>query len=520
MASEPKARRSRRSGRLTLGKYELVQRLGRGGMAEVWRAKIIGPAGFERQLVVKRILPHLAEEAQFVKMFVAEARLCARLSHPNIVQVFELGDVDGEYFLAMEYVRGKDLISVVRSFLPQGGPPIGLAAYAMRETCRALEYAHSFCDEEGRPLRVVHRDVTPSNVMISYEGVVKLLDFGVAKALAEVNDMKTQTGMVKGKFGYMSPEQLETGPNAFIDHRADIFAAGIVLHEVLTGDRLFKGSNELHTIARVRESAIPPPSKLNPSVTRELDRICMHALERDREKRYQSCAEMASDLDLVVRHLGWDQERTARTLREMFTAEATEPQGMPGSNARGWGSEAASHRLRSAAFVIAGLVAAGAAAAVALPHAFRQVRAKPVTAQVAPPQEKAPAEAGFPAVRPQLEAPRREVQVLVDSKPTGAGVFVAGEQHPRGATPLVLSLARSGRSVSVEVRAPGYQPSRADVTPLLDSQLKLVLVREAPQVSVKHLPPPRGKRAQAAQGPQGPRPPDVRKGDVVDPFGE
>src|SRR5262249_42419159 len=161
--------------------------------------------------------------------------------------------------------------------------PAGLGAYVMREVCRALHYAHALTDEHGAPLRLIHRDVSPSNVMVSFDGTVKLLDFGIAKALAEANENKTQTGTLKGQFGYMSPEQVEGRP---FDHRADLFAAGVVLHEALTGRRLFKGSGDLQTISLVREAKVPPPSSMNPGVTGELDRITLKALARNQSERF------------------------------------------------------------------------------------------------------------------------------------------------------------------------------------------------------------------------------------------
>ena len=180
-------------------------------MAEVWKARIDRAGGFQRTLVIKRILPHLVEDDEFVQMFVAEARLSARLNHANIVQVFELGDVDGEFYLAMEYVRGRDLVNVVRAQLSSAAPPPpGLGAFVAREVCRALAYAHALTDDDGAPLRLIHRDVSPSNVMVGFDGAVKLLDFGIAKALgARPTRTARVTGTLKGKFGYMSPEQVE-----------------------------------------------------------------------------------------------------------------------------------------------------------------------------------------------------------------------------------------------------------------------------------------------------------------------
>jgi serine/threonine protein kinase len=205
-----------------LGRYQLVELIGRGGMAQVWRARIVGPAGFERPVVIKRILPHLAEDPEFAEMFIHEARMSARLSHPNVVQVFELGEFDGEYFIAMEYLRGHDLLRLVRAQMARGTPmDPGLAAAIMRDVCRALAYVHTLTDERGAPLGLVHRDISPSNVMVGFDGVVKLLDFGIAKALS-ASDQKTRTGVLKGKFSYMSPEQAEGSP---LDHRSDLFSA-------------------------------------------------------------------------------------------------------------------------------------------------------------------------------------------------------------------------------------------------------------------------------------------------------
>src|SRR6478609_2185050 len=304
--------------RTQFGKYTLVERLGRGGMADVWKARISGPAGFQRTLVVKRILPHLVEDEHFKQMFVAEARLSARLNHANIVQVFELGDVAGEFYLAMEYVRGRDLVNVVRAQLMKGLPPPGMGAFVARELCRALAYAHALTDDNGTPLRLIHRDVSPSNVMISFDGAVKLLDFGIAKALAEANENRTVTGTLKGKFGYMSPEQVE---GKEIDHRSDLFAAGVVLHEILTGKRLFKGGSDLQTIAMVRDARVEPPSLFNPAVPRELDDVCLKALARLPEDRWRGCDEMAVALDEVVHSLKWGPERLATMQRELFPDE-------------------------------------------------------------------------------------------------------------------------------------------------------------------------------------------------------
>ena len=294
------------------GKYELVERLGQGGMAEVWKAKIRGIAGFERTLVIKRILPQLVRDEEFVAMFVREAQLCSMLSHTNIVQVFELGELEGEYYLAMEYVRGRDLHAVMRA-RPKEPPPPGLAATVGRDICRALGYAHALKDGNGQPLRLIHRDVTPSNVMLSFDGSIKLVDFGVAKALSMASASITSAGSIKGKLSYMSPEQITGGE---VDHRTDLFAVAITIHEALTGRRLFKGEDDEETVEKVLAAEVFAPSKLNPAVPRELDRVLLRALERDPEDRFQTGDELADALEACVHQLKWGPAQVSALMRE------------------------------------------------------------------------------------------------------------------------------------------------------------------------------------------------------------
>ena len=290
-------------------------------MADVFKARIQGPAGFERTFVVKRILPHLSGDPAFTKMFIDEAKIAAKLNHPNIVQVFELGSVDDEYFMSMEYVRGHDLADTMRTLWARVGPPRPeLVAYVGREMCRALAYAHEFSSDDGHVLGMIHRDVSPSNVMLSYDGAVKILDFGIAKALGgDSADEGTKSGTLKGKFAYMAPEQTISNE---IDRRIDIFATGIVLHEILTGRRLFKGENDMQTIERVRRCEVTPPSLFNPLCPPQLDRIVLQALARNRDERYQSSSEMADALDDVVYASRFQATHLAQTMRTLFPADA------------------------------------------------------------------------------------------------------------------------------------------------------------------------------------------------------
>jgi serine/threonine protein kinase len=325
---------------IQFGKYTLFERIGRGGMADVFKGRVQGPAGFERVFVVKRILPHLSDDPQFTRMFIEEAKLSARLNHPNIVQVFELGAVDKEYFIAMEHVKGRDLAETMRTLWARVGPPRPeLVAYVGREMCRALAYAHDLIGDDGESLGMIHRDVSPSNVMLSYEGAVKLLDFGIAKALGgeEIEEGNTQRGTLKGKFAYMAPEQTQGND---VDKRIDIFATGIVLHEVLTGRRLFKGENDLQTVERVRVCEVAPPSMHNPLCPPELDGIILRSLARNRDERFQSSSEMADALDDVVHAARFQPTHLAMLMRELFPTDAggtgitRMPGSMPGSQSR------------------------------------------------------------------------------------------------------------------------------------------------------------------------------------------
>ena len=298
------------------GKYQLIDRLGRGGMADVWRARVAGPQGFARVLVLKRILPHLVEDKRARELFEREARVVSRLSHANIVQVYEFGEVDGEYYLAMEHVDGRDLAALIRA----GGSSPALAAFAMREVCRALAHAHELRDEGGAPLRILHRDVSPSNVMLGYDGSVRLLDFGIAKAFADARDMRTVKGTIRGKFGYIAPEVLD---GLEPDGRADLFSVGVVLHEALSGKRLFRGTSDIETLALVKRAEIPLPSTLNPAVSPALDAICMKALARDRDQRYASSEEMAHALDAVVHELRFGPAQLADAMNGYFPRDGS-----------------------------------------------------------------------------------------------------------------------------------------------------------------------------------------------------
>ncbi len=270
------------------GDYVLQDRIGAGGMAEIFLATSKGIEGFEKRLVIKRILPSLSDDEQFVRMFIEEAKLCVALRHPNIVQVYDLGVIDYQYYIAMEYVDGRDLLKTLAACGKNKiGFPTDIALHIVMESLKGLEYAHNLERPDGEPLCIIHRDVSPSNLLLSFEGEIKIGDFGIAKASTRE---KTATGILKGKFGYMAPEQV-TG--AAIDHRADVFAMGIVLYELLTGHRLFAGKNDLLVLEQVRDAVIdPPPRHYRPDLDAELEGIVLRALARRPEERFQSAGDL------------------------------------------------------------------------------------------------------------------------------------------------------------------------------------------------------------------------------------
>jgi len=277
---------------IPFGKYLLVERLAQGGMAEVFRAVYQGAAGFEKQVAVKRILPVFDGTKDFVAMFVDEARIASSLTHVNIVQVSDFGELDGSYYLAMELVDGVDLGRLREAASKRGlRIPVPIVAYIIAEAARGLAYAHDKRGNDGAPLGIVHRDVSPQNVLISYAGEVKIADFGIAKATGKLH--KTESGAVMGKIRYMSPEQINGEP---LDGRSDLFALGVIFWELLVGAPLWTGDNPGAVSDQVKNAKVEPPSRRGRDVPGELDRIAMKALERGRDARYGRAAELAREL--------------------------------------------------------------------------------------------------------------------------------------------------------------------------------------------------------------------------------
>ena len=283
----------------SLGKYRLIAELGHGGMAEVFLAVSHGPAGFNKLLVIKKIRPQFAEDPEFLGMFLDEARLAARLSHPNVVQTNEVGDEHGRYFMAMEYLDGQPLNRVIHRLAKTSGLPLHMHLRILADVLAGLHHAHELLDFDGTHLGVVHRDVTPQNVFVTYDGMVKVVDFGIAKAQNSASE--TKAGVVKGKVAYMAPEQARGDR---VDRRADVFSVGVLLWEAVTGTRLWKGMPELTIIQRLLSGEVPAPSAVKPDISLELEAMIVRAMAPNRDDRYATAADLQADIEAYLEAQG------------------------------------------------------------------------------------------------------------------------------------------------------------------------------------------------------------------------
>ncbi len=288
----------------SFGKYQILERIASGGMAEIYKARLEGIGGFQRLFAIKRVRPEYSSNADFIEMLVDEAKIAGLLSHANIVQILDLGEISGAYYVAMEFVDGRDLGAVLRTCSDKGITlPVPHAVFACIETLKGLEYAHQRQVMRGGrpvPLNIVHRDISPSNVLVSFQGEVKLTDFGIAKA--NVKALETVSGVIKGRFDYMSPEQAAGGD---LDHRVDLFAAGVVLYEMLVGAHPFRQRSEVATLQAIKAGRYQAPSFANPDVPYSLEVILDQALARDPEKRFQSATAFKDSLDKFFHDAGF-----------------------------------------------------------------------------------------------------------------------------------------------------------------------------------------------------------------------
>ena len=441
---------------IPFGKYLLLDRVNIGGMAEVWRAKTFGAGGFERIVAIKRILPNIAEDEEFISMFLDEAKITVQLNHANIAQIHELNNLSNSYFIAMEYVSGKDLRAVFDRCRKRGEPaPIPLTCYAIAQCCEGLDYAHRAKDRQGRDMSIVHRDVSPQNALVSYDGEVKVIDFGIAKAAGKAT--KTQAGILKGKFGYMSPEQIRGLP---LDGRSDIFAMGVCLYEMLTGERLFVGDSDFSVLEKVRKVEVLPPSHFNRKIPEQLERIVMKALAKDVDDRYQHAGELGEDLRGFMYSTGnaFARKDLAAFMKATFAedyekekariaeyAEVKAPEGMLAAAEMGFGvgqvpqmggqaqSPSAVTSVPTMMPISAGMQNQAAGTSPGLPPIVRPM--PPTLAPAGPPQQnRSPSLTSMPrltAVAPMLTNGKEEHEstVLADSG-SGANLFDEPATNP------------------------------------------------------------------------------------------
>jgi serine/threonine-protein kinase len=304
------------------GKYTLIDRIAVGGMAEIFLARQAGLEGFEKTIVIKRIRPHLSQQKSFVKMFLNEAKLAAQLNHPDIVQIYDLGKIGETYFIAMEYIFGRDMRRIIPKAEGMGIPfPMVYALKIASSVCEGLYYAHQKTDIYGNPLHIVHRDVTPENIFVSFDGTVKILDFGIAKAANQIE--QTRAGEIKGKLSYMSPEQCMGKP---LDHRSDLFSLGVVLYEWITGFKLFTGESEVAILKSITDGKIYAPSYFKADIPEAVEHILMKALEKDRDRRYQTAWDMQYDIDQFLSQYEFTPSNIhlSNFLKQLFSDELEE----------------------------------------------------------------------------------------------------------------------------------------------------------------------------------------------------
>lgn len=306
----------------TLGQYFLQKKIAQGGMSEIYKGIASDIHGMKRTVVIKKILPHIAANKEFVDMLVSEAKIAVQLNHGNIAQIYDLGKAGQDYFMVMEFVDGKSLSQINKRCLKEGSLiPLEYVCYFISETANGLDYMHKKTDEAGKPLGIVHRDISPQNIIVSYSGTVKIIDFGIAKAAFKID--ATESGILKGKFAYMSPEHAR---GEEIDGRSDIFSLGIILHELTSGRRLFKDKDNRATIRNVRRAEVQPPSTYNSEIPKEIDAIVMKALTKDLDKRYQKAGQMRDDLlkFLYSRFRNFKPALVVEFISELFAGQLTE----------------------------------------------------------------------------------------------------------------------------------------------------------------------------------------------------
>jgi eukaryotic-like serine/threonine-protein kinase len=462
------------AGELVFGKYQIIRRLAVGGMGEVFLARQSGVAGFDRLVILKSLLPDLASQEDFVHQFLDEARVAATLNHPNIVSIYEVGLWNGTYFIAMEYIRGDNLARLQRvAERVKKRLPVDVAAYIVHDAAQALDHAHTATDLQGRALSIVHRDVSPQNIMVRTDGVTKVVDFGIAKAANRSS--RTATGLLKGKVQYMAPEQVQ---GQDLDGRADQFALGVVLWEMVAGRKLFQGKNEIDILRAVIQAPIEPLTAVAPETPLALSQCVARMLERDREQRYSSLAEAAQDLKRFLEAGGMKsaQENTSELVRDLLGEEISAKtvdltpsgannfvinlsQSQPPSTSPTAAANAAllrrsSARLGVGAGALFALALAGGTAAFLLSPAPEPLAPEPLSLP-APPMGGAP-EAAVPTP-PPVSPPR----YMLETQPPGATVKEGA--RVLGLTPLDTDALAPDEEHQLVIDLDGYKEERRSV---------------------------------------------------------
>ncbi|HZI10150.1 MAG TPA: protein kinase [Myxococcus sp.] len=528
------------------GKYELLRKIASGGMGQVFLAREHG-TGFERLVVLKLILPHLAEDDEFLTMFLEEAGLVARLTHPNLITILDLTEIEGRHCLAMEYVQGDDVRRLDKFSRAQGKPmPVGLILRIIADAAAGLHYAHQARDAQGKPLRLVHRDVSPQNILVGFDGGVKVIDFGVAKAAT--SSQNTATGVLKGKYPYMSPEQAN---GLAVDARSDLFALGVVMWELLTARRLFKGDSDMMTLRLVKDCQVPRPSQLNPKLPPGLDEVVLKALAPTPDARYPDCGAFRLALEDYAIHmrLPASSAHLSAFLREVYTERITNEadpahldqlaedadldsrsnsslsalpgpsqsqqrpptgsrpalrQSLPGGpSTRSRQALAAQPPLektrgtaplgrpaepegRRIPWVPVSLAGAGLlAVGVAVLFLRDPAQPQPVTpppAQVVVAQSSTQAPEPVQTPQPVQTAQPEQVSLMVTSEPPGAKVIVDGREH--GPTPVTLQLPPDTR-VDLRLTKDGYKLARKIVSTSDAPAVAFALERDGPKSTGK-----------------------------------
>ena len=493
-----------------IGRYQVVGYLAAGGMAEILLCKLLGPGGFERPVVVKRVLPHLARQQEFRDMFLDEARIQARIQHPNVVHVDELGEEGSELYMVMEFLAGESLAGLGKRLQKaEERLPQEVAVHIVAEALAGLHAAHELAHDDGHSLGLVHRDVSPQNVFVTYDGMVKVLDFGIAKFLDR--SVETSTGHLKGKFAYMSPEQCRNEP---LDRRSDLFSAAIVLWELLSGTRLFQRGNEMLVWKAIVEDEIPTPSSWLPEgaspIAPELEALVMRALSRHPSERPVSAGEFRRELLAVQREIdpkGTAPERLVAIMARVFGDRIAEKRellrrvrvgdvvtNIPSAEididvrveetqlaVSADAPRATPMRARipiAVAMIMLFLVVATGTLALGVGHTPTAPAGEPGPSRdPAPPSVVPPVIAPEPEARAPADATPTEVSVQIESTPAGAQVLDA-DGLVLGETPCTLALPRGAEPLSLHVTLSGYQEHVETLTPDMNQRLSFTLGRE------------------------------------------